>query len=186
MNNKNKIGVFLLGLFMVAAGILIISNKDIFVKVIVITAGVFSLAVGFYTLFNISAWRFEKFTKSVAMIKSILSIVVGLAAVIAPIAIAEISLGAIQIIVGVILCFEAVVAVQNAVMCRRIDKTLNLSSFAWEALIDAVLAFILFSNPDKALPTLVTVAGVVVIALGVICIIAVVLSIIKAKKAVNQ
>ncbi len=183
MDKKSKIGLLVLSLIMVAAGILILGHKDVFVKVIVITAGVYSLAVGFYTLFNISSWHFVRVTKTMAIVKSILSIVVGLAAVIAPITIAEISLSAIQIFVAVILCFEAVVAVQNAIMCRRIDKRINLSSFAWEALVDAVLAFILFSNPDKALPAVVTVAGIAILALGAICLIITIFSMVKSKKA---
>ncbi|MCR5761054.1 MAG: DUF308 domain-containing protein [Sphaerochaetaceae bacterium] len=183
MEKKNNIGFFILGLLLVGAGILVLANKGLFVKIIVVTAGVYSLAVGFYTLFNISSWHFVKLTKTVAVIKSILSIVVGLVAVIAPVALAEISLGAIQIIVAVILCFEAVVAVQNAIMCRKIDKRLNLSSFAWEALVDAVLAFILFSNPDKALPAVVTVIGVVIIVLGVLCVVLTAAATIKSKKA---
>lgn len=183
MEKKNRIGLLILGIIMAAAGIFILGNKTVFVKVIVITAGVYSLAVGFYTLFNISSWRFVKFTKTVALIKSILSILVGFAAVIAPITIAELSMGAIQIFVAVILCFEAAVAVQNAIMCRRIDKRINLSSFAWEALVDAVLAFILFSNPDKALPAVVTVVGIVILALGAICVLLTIFSFIKSKKA---
>lgn len=183
MDKKSKIGLLVLSLIMVAAGILILGHKDVFVKVIVITAGVYSLAVGFYTLFNISSWHFVRVTKTMAIVKSILSIVVGLAAVIAPITIAEISLSTIQIFVAVILCFEAVVAVQNAIMCRRIDKRINLSSFAWEALVDAVLAFILFSNPDKALPAVVTVAGIAILALGAICLIITIFSMVKSKKA---
>ncbi|MCR4676073.1 MAG: DUF308 domain-containing protein [Sphaerochaetaceae bacterium] len=182
MKKNPFIGTIVFGVFLVLAGILILSNQSIFVKIIVIIAGVYSLTTGFYTLFNIGAWQFSKNTKVLAIIKSVFSIILGIVAIVAPLTFAEVYMGTIQILIGIILCFEAVVAIENAIMCKKIDKKIDISSFAWEALIDVVLAFIFFMNPDKALPAVVTVIGVAGIVLGAVCLIWGIITAVKFKK----
>jgi len=158
----------LVGIIIVVGGILIIANQEAFVKVVMVIAGLFAILVGIYTLVNLFKWQFRGTTKVLAICKGILTIILGALAVYSPFAAAEALFTTFIYIFAVGLVISAVVAVQNAYALHKLNAALPVSGFAWEALIDVIIAIVCFINPSEIMGVAVTVIGVVAILLGIV------------------
>ena len=53
-------------------------------------------------------------------------------------------------------------------MLHKINAALPVSGFAWEALIDLIIAILCFINPTEIMGIAVTVIGIVAILLGIL------------------
>lgn len=155
-----------LGLVIITGGVLIVSKQEAFVKVVMVVAGIVALIEGIYTLVNLYRWQFTGATKTAAVIKGIMMIVLGVIAVCAPFATGQALFTAYIYIFAAGLVISAIIAVQNAYMLHKINAAIPVSGFAWEALIDIVVALILFCNPTKIMGIAVSVIGVGAIVFG--------------------
>ncbi len=161
----------LIGLCFTVLGVLVITNKESFVKIAMLGAGIVALVEGVAGLINIGKWQFEGATKTLSVVRASLMIILGLLAVYAPFSTAVFMVTTFIYIFAVGLVFSAVVDIQNAVVLRKIDPELPITALIWDALIDFVLAVILFANPTSIMGVAVSVIGVVAIILGIVYVI---------------
>ena len=158
----------LVGILIAVGGILIIANQEAFVKVVMVIAGIFAILVGIYTLVNLFKWQFQGPTKVLAICKGVLTIVLGAFAVYSPFATGAALFTTFIYIFAIGLVVSAVVAVQNAYALHKLNAALPVSGFAWEALIDVIIAILCFINPTEIMGIAVTVIGVIAILLGAV------------------
>lgn len=157
----------LLELLIVAMGVLIIIYHESFVKVIVICAGISAVLNGISSIRSISIWKLEGFTKKIAIIDGILTILVGLFSVFSPLFVASSAFTTVLIILAINLILSSVVLIELAIVIKRIDKEAKVGKFLTSALINIVVAVILFANPELILATAVKVIGGIVVGLGI-------------------
>lgn len=161
----------LLGTAFAVLGILILANKESFIKVAMVGAGVVAVIEGLSGFFNVGKWQFEGATKVLSVVRASLMLLLGLLAVYAPFSTATFLVTTYVYIFAVGLLFSAVVDIQNLVVLRRIAPDLPVVNLIWDALIDFVLAVILFVNPTIVMGVAVTVIGVVAIIIGLVYVI---------------
>jgi len=158
----------LLGVAFAALGILILNNKESFIKIAMIGAGIVAIIEGLSGFFNVGKWQFEGVTKTLSIVRASLMLILGCLSIYAPFSTAKFLVTTYVYIFAVGLVFSAVVDIQNMVVLKRIAPELPRTSLIWDALIDFVLAVILFVNPTKIMGMAVTIIGIVAIILGIV------------------
>jgi len=166
------IGNTALGLVIAVGGVLTISNQEAFVRVVMVIAGIVAVLEGIYTLVNLFKWQFKGSTRILAICKGVAMIALGAFAVYSPFAAGEAFFTTYIYVFAVGLVLSGTVAIQNAYVLHKINAALPVSGFAWEALIDLVIAIICFVNPTKIMGIAVTVVGVAAILLGALTVFA--------------
>lgn len=157
----------LIGLLVVGLGILIVTNSNSFIKIMMIASGVGALCNGLYTLFNIKRWHFASTTKTLAIVKGILTTLVGLAAILVPMFVAQTAMTVLVYAFAICLVFSALVAFENAAMARSFIPGISTSHFFVEAVVSILVAIILFAKPTAVLTTFAVVVGIIVSLIGV-------------------
>lgn len=167
MKKRNTLSTLIIGLVFAVAGILTIIYHDAFLKVVVVCAGIVTAYNGITTFINISKWGLADTARTLAIIKSIATFVIGIVAVLAPVFAAETVFSAVMYILAVVLILSAGVSIENAVVIKRLDKNLPTGNLWLEAGISILIAIILFSSPKAILATAVKVIGGILIGIGV-------------------
>lgn len=162
----------IIGIVIIAGGIMTISNQEAFVKVVMVIAGIVAVLEGIYTLVNQFKWQFTGPTRTIAICKGIAMIALGAFAVYSPFAAGAAFFTTYIYVFAIGLVISGIIAIQNAYMLHKINAALPVSGFAWEALTDIVIAIICFINPTKIMGIAVTVVGVAAILLGAVTIFA--------------
>ncbi len=157
-----------LGLAVAALGVLILTNKESFIKIAMIGAGIVAVIEGFAGFLNIRRWQFEGTTKTISIVRASLMLILGCLAVYAPFSTATFLVTTFVYIFAVGLVFSAVVDIQNIVVLKGLDPDIPRTSLVWDALIDFVLAVVLFVNPTSIMSVAVTIIGIVAIVLGIV------------------
>ncbi len=154
------------GLIVIAVGVLIFIYSDYFVTILMIAAGVGAICDGFYTLFSIKGWRFSSATKTLAILKSIVTILLGLAAVLVPMFVAQTAITILVYAFAIGLIFSAVVSFQNAATARSFLPGIPIDHFIFEGIVSILVAVLLFTNPTAVLTTFAKVIGIVIAVFG--------------------
>jgi len=160
------------GLVLVLAGVLMVTNQESFVKVIMVAAGLVTLAEGLYTLFSLKRWSLEKTTRTLAIVKGLVLVVLGILALVSPFAAGVALATTFCYVYATGLVFSAVIAMQNGYVIHKLDSSIKVSDFVFEALLDILIAVVFFVNPARIMGIAVTVIGVLGIVAGVAVIIA--------------
>lgn len=161
------VAMLLVGVLVVGLGILIITHSDSFIKIMMIASGIGALCDGLYTLFNIKRWHFASATKTLAIVKGVLTTLVGLAAILVPMFVAQTAMTVLVYAFAICLVFSAFVSFENAAMARSFIPGISTSHFFVEAVVSILVAIILFAKPTAVLTTFAVVVGVIVALLGV-------------------
>lgn len=165
---KSKFAIMLLiGVLVIGIGALIVTHSESFIKIMMIASGLGTLCDGLYTLFSVRRWHFASTTKTLAIIKGLVSTLIGLAAILVPIFVAETAMTILVYSFAVCLVFSAVVSFQNAAMARSFIPGIPTGHFYAEAIVSLLVAIILFAKPTEVLTTFAIVVGIVVIISGV-------------------
>lgn len=154
------------GLIVIAVGVLIFIYSEYFVTILMIAAGVGAICDGFYTLFSIKGWRFSSATKTLAILKSIVTILLGLAAVLVPMFVAQTAITILVYAFAIGLIFSAVVSFQNAATARSFLPGIPIDHFIFEGIVSILVAVLLFTNPTAVLTTFAKVIGIVIAVFG--------------------
>lgn len=158
--------MLLVGVLMLGLGILIVAKSDSFIKIMMIASGVGFLCDGLYTLFNIRRWHFASTTKTIAIVKGVVATLIGLAAILVPMFVAQTAMTVLVYAFAICLVFSAVVAFQNAAMARSFIPGVSIGHFIVEAAVSLLVAIILFAKPTAVLTTFAVVVGIVVALFG--------------------
>lgn len=163
---KYSIKGLLIGAVALAIGIIIINHANAFLKIIMIAAGIGSLVDGLYTLVGVKKWKFTSTTKTLTTIKGMESTLIGFAAIIMGIFAANEAFTVMVYIFAIGLIFSAVVSIQNASVAGEFDIKDMRGHFMAEAVIQILIAIILFFKPVETLELIVKILAIAFIVIG--------------------
>ena len=159
------------GIVAIGLGILIFTHYGSFVTIIMIAAGLGALGNGLYTLFNIKKWHFDKSTKTLAIVKGVVTTLLGLAAVLVPMFVAQTAITILVYAFAIGLVFAAIVSFQNAATARSFVPDAPIDHFIFEGVISLLVAIILFTNPTAVLSTFAKIVGILFVVAGIAAIV---------------
>ena len=159
-----------IGAVILALGILIINHTESFLKIVMIAAGIGAFLDGFYTLMGVKKWKFTDLTKNLTLIKGFESLTLGIAAVLVALFATDTALTVMVYIFAISLVFSAIVALQNSAVAGKFGVEEKRKSFIVEAVIEALIALLLFFKPMETLVKVVQILSIGFIVIGVIMI----------------
>ncbi|MGI6432631.1 MAG: hypothetical protein ACOXZ4_02030 [Sphaerochaetaceae bacterium] len=162
---KHWIVLLLIGLIIVAGGVALLIRADLFKQIIIIALGAAAVLAGIRSLVIMSRYSFGRFNASVTLIKGVLGIIVGVLAVVMPLATAETVWTFFIYVLAVQMIIASFSAFSDAIALKRLG--FGASFFIWEGAVSLALACILFLFPKGIADILITIIGVVIIAVGV-------------------
>ena len=164
MKSKKWLGQLLIGLVIVAAGVFILVRTESFLQIFVIILGLAAIINGSLALISMNRYAFGKYNRNATIVKGILGLVVGVLAVVLPLATAETTwMIFIYILAGQMLISAFITLVASASVRRQ---KLAATPMVQEALVNLVLAVILFLFPRSLGTLLINILGIIVIAVG--------------------
>ena len=185
IRTKGLLKMVLVGIIIVAVGIIVINHTDSFLKIVMIAAGIGTFMDGLYTLNGMKKWKYTDTTKNLATIKGIESIVIGVAAVLVAIFAADTALTVMVYIFAIGLVFSSVVAFQNAAVAGKFDIAEMRTHFLVEGIITLLIAILLFFKPVETLVKVVQILAIGFIVVGSIMIIIAVIGFFKKPETVE-
>ena len=159
--------MLIFGIVAIGIGILICVYSKSFITIMMIAGGLGAMVNGLYTLFSIKRWHFSSATKTLAIVKGIVITLLGLAAVLVPMFVAQTAITILVYAFAIGLIFASFVSFQNAATARSFIPGAPIEHFIFEGVIGLLLAVILFANPTAVLTTFAKVIGIVSIVAGV-------------------
>ncbi len=163
---KYSIKGLLIGAVALAIGILILNHANAFLKIIMVAAGIGSLVDGLYTLVGVKKWKYTSTTKTLTTIKGMESTLIGFAAIVMGIFAANEAFTVMVYIFAIGLVFSAVVSMQNAAVAGEFEIQEMRGHFIAEAVIQILIAIILFFKPVETLELIVKVLAIAFIVVG--------------------
>lgn len=154
-----------LGTLIAVLGIYMMFQGESFTKVFVSILGVVLVFSGAHTLFSMGTFELGHRNKIALLIKSLLSIVIGLIAIIVPFATAVTSWNVLLYVLGAELLISAFISLVEAMLLRK--GAASVSSLVSEGMFSLVIAVLLFAFPRQIGEMLLKLVGVVLIASGV-------------------
>ena len=183
MNTRTKglLKMLVAGAVILAVGILVMTHTDSFMKIVMIAAGIGTFIDGLYTLNGMKKWKYTDATRTLALVKGIESVAIGVAAVLVAILAAETALTVMVYIFAISLVFSAVVAFENAATASRFGIVEMRSHFIVEGIIASLVAIILFFRPVETLYKVVQILSIALIVIGGTLVIVSVVAMFKKK-----
>ena len=178
---KGLLKMLVAGAVILAVGILVMTHTDSFMKIVMIAAGIGTFIDGLYTLNGMKKWKYTDATRTLALVKGIESVAIGVAAVLVAILAAETALTVMVYIFAISLVFSAVVAFENAATASRFGIVEMRSHFIVEGIIASLVAIILFFRPVETLYKVVQILSIVLIVIGGTLVIVSVVAMFKKK-----
>ncbi|MBR2281307.1 MAG: DUF308 domain-containing protein [Spirochaetales bacterium] len=163
---KYSIKGLLVGAAALAIGIIILNHANLFLQIIMVAAGIGSLLDGVYTLLGIRRWKYTSVTKTLTTIKGVESTLLGFAAIVVGIFAANEALTVMVYIFAVSLIFSSIVSLQNAAVAGTFNISDMRGHFVAEAVIQILIAIILFFKPVETLELIVKVLAIAFIVVG--------------------
>ena len=149
MDKKN----ILSGILLVAVGLLVLLNPETCIKVLIILLGAFSVVKGIYDLAKMRSVSDDDIYKRVVLVEGIVSILIGIAAVVAPFALFNTVQEIVRIMLYVLaayLVLEAFACFFLAVKLKGLDVEKGVAkSFVHQGLCSLLIAVILFLLPQN-------------------------------------
>lgn len=184
MKAKTLVSRILVGLILVCLGILALTRNTQFIKLLVIVCGLYIVCYSLFSLFSFSSFKafFDTSASSriLFQISNIAGIVIGLLAVIAPIAWLKTIGIAAAYVVAAYLLFSAFVDIR---LYFGLKKTgLDTKNLIVEFLCDLVFALVLILAPLEVGKTILVVVGVILILTGVVIGASAIIAKVKEKK----
>ncbi|MBO7613494.1 MAG: DUF308 domain-containing protein [Treponema sp.] len=161
------------GVLLVAVGLLVLLNPETCIKVLIILLGAFSVVKGIYDLAKMRSVSDDDVYKRVLVVEAIVSILIGIAALVAPFALFNTVQEIVRIMLYVLaayLVLEAFACLFLAVKLKGLDVEKGVAkSFVHQGLCSLLIAVILFLLPQNF--------GIIIVrAMGCIFIIAAVIT----------
>lgn len=152
------------GSFLVVLGIYLMFQQESFVRIFISILGLFLVGSGVASLFALRSYSLGRRTKTATLVQAILSIVLGLVAVIVPLSAANVSWTLMLSLIAIELIFSALISFLDAILLRKSE--LPVSALLGEGVFSLVVAVLLFVFPQQIGSMLLNLFGVVIIAMG--------------------
>ena len=154
----------LVAIAVVPLGIFILIRQDLFKQVFIIALGLVAIITGITSLATMNRYSFGKFIHGSTVVKGVLGIIVGVLAVIMPIATGEAVWTVIIYILAAQMLIAAIVMIMDSVAVR--SAGFPAAPLVVEGIVSLFFAIILFLFPRDIANLLVTILGVIVIVVG--------------------
>ncbi|MDD3824019.1 MAG: DUF308 domain-containing protein [Sphaerochaetaceae bacterium] len=154
----------LIAILIVILGIFILVRQELFKQILVIALGIVAIVTGITSLATMNRYSFNRFNHMTTLVKGVLGIIVGVLAVIMPLATGEaawtviIYVLAAEMVLGAIVMFIDAIAVRSA--------GFPASPLVTEGIVSIILAAMLFLFPKSVADLLVTILGITIIVIG--------------------
>ncbi|MDD3057582.1 MAG: DUF308 domain-containing protein [Sphaerochaeta sp.] len=152
------------GSFLVVLGIYLMFQQESFVRIFISILGLFLVGSGVASLFALRSYSLGRRTKTATLVQAILSIVLGLVAVIVPLSAANVSWTLMLSLIAIELIFSALISFLDAILLRKSE--LPVSALLGEGVFSLVVAVLLLVFPQQIGSMLLKLFGVVIIAMG--------------------
>ena len=154
----------LVAIAVVLLGIFILIRQDLFKQVFIIALGLVAIITGITSLATMNRYSFGKFIHGSTVVKGVLGIIVGVLAVIMPIATGEAVWTVIIYILAAQMLIAAIVMLMDSFAVR--SAGFPAAPLVVEGIVSLIFAIILFLFPRDIANLLVTILGVIVIVVG--------------------
>lgn len=154
----------LFGSLLLLIGIFLMFQQDSFVRVFISLLGLFLVGSGVSSLLALKNYELGSRSKTATLIQALLSVVVGLVAVIVPLSTAAVSWTILLYIIAVELIFSAIISFFDALLLRK--SSISVSGLLTEGVFSLFVAVLLFAFPEAIGTMLLKLIGAVLIALG--------------------
>lgn len=161
---RHLILTILFGAGLLILGIFLMFRQQSFLCLFVSILGLFVAGSGFYSLFTLKQYQLGRRSRTVTLVKALLSIVLGLVALIAPLTAANFSWTFLLYLIAAELVFSAVISFMDVLLLR--SSGVVLTSLLSDAIFSLVVAVLLFVFPQQIGTMLLKLFGVAMIATG--------------------
>lgn len=179
-----KISTIILGLGLMAIGVLCFVNNGLLISIICIGVGIVIICNSVSSLINATAVKpiieCDRVAKTLMLIKNILGLLLGLFAVISPIAFSNAIEKVISYAVAIYLLYCSLVSIKIYFGLKKLK--LEASRFLAEFLLELCFAAIFITVPGLISNTIFTILGIGLLVLGVLISTITILQITKQKK----
>ncbi|MHC1693015.1 MAG: HdeD family acid-resistance protein [Sphaerochaetaceae bacterium] len=165
MKNKKWLGWLAIGLLLIAAGCFILFQNEAFVRVLVMLLGALAVVNGVIALTAMNRYSLGTFSKNATLVKGILSLVVGILAVVMPIFTAQATWMVFIYVLACQILFSGMVTLLDAFVLR--SSNFNVSRMVVEGFVSLIVAVILFLFPQSVGTLLVRILGITVVVVGI-------------------
>jgi uncharacterized membrane protein HdeD (DUF308 family) len=163
---KGTVTQIILALILVVLGIFIMIRQDLFKQIFVIALGLFLIVTGIKSLATMGRYSFSKFNSRTNLIKGILGLVVGVFAVVMPIATGLTLWKIILFVVAVELVIAAIVLIFDSFIIAKME--FPIAPLVIEAALSLVLAVVLFAFPEGVADLAITILALIIIIAGIV------------------
>ena len=165
MKNKKWLGWLAIGLLLIAAGCFILFQNEAFVRVLVMLLGALAVVDGVIALTTMNRYSLGTFSKNATLVKGILSLVVGILAVVMPIFTAQATWMVFIYVLACQILLSGLVTLMDAFVLR--SSNFNVSRMVVEGFVSLIVAVILFLFPQSVGTLLVRILGITVVVVGI-------------------
>jgi len=165
MKNKKWLGLLAIGLLLIAAGCFILFQNEAFVRVLVMLLGALAVVNGVIALTAMNRYSLGTFSKNATLVKGILSLVVGILAVVMPIFTAQATWMVFIYVLACQILLSGLVTLLDAFVLR--SSNFNVSRMVVEGFVSLIVALILFLFPQSVGTLLVRILGITVVVVGI-------------------
>lgn len=154
----------LAALLIVILGIFILVRQDLFRQILIIALGIVAIVTGISSLATMNRYKFGKFNHTTTLVKGVLGIIIGVLAVIMPLATGEKVWIVLLYVLAAQLLISSLVMLTDSIAVRAAG--FPASPLVTEGLASLVLAVVLFVFPRGVADLLITIFGITVIVVG--------------------
>ncbi len=155
----------MIAILIVLVGIFILVRQDLFKQILVIALGILAVITGIISLATMRRYNFGKFNHGSTLLKGVLGIVIGMLAIIMPLATGEAAWTIILYVLAAQLVLSAIVLFIDSFAVK--SANFPAAPLVSEGIVSLVFAAILFLFPRDVANLLVTILGITVLIVGV-------------------
>lgn len=154
----------LFGSLLMILGIYLMFQQESFIRIFISLLGLYLAGSALFTLFSLRRYNLGKRSKIATLIKALLSLLLGVTAVIVPLSAANTSWTVLLYVIAAELVFSSVILFLDALLLRKSEVV--ISGLLSEGVFSLVVAILLFVFPQQIGSMLLKLFGVVLIATG--------------------
>ncbi len=167
--DRNWIVGYVVGSLVVALGIFVMFQQESFLRFFVILLGLFAVISSTVQLIGLSAYRLNPFFHRTTLIRTIVSIIVGLFVIIVPLTAAKISWTLLLYTIATVLGLSAVISLLDALLATKAGR-LRLGLLG-DGLFSLAVSILLFAFPQEIGTIVIKVVGILIILFGLLVIV---------------
>ena len=152
------------GSLLMILGIYLMFQQESFVRIFISILGLFLAGSGLFALYSLKQYNLGKRTKIATLVKALISLGLGIVAIILPLTAANVSWVMLLYVIAAELIFSSLILFLDALLLRR--SGIVISGMLSEGVFSLAVAILLFVFPQQIGSMLLKLVGVVLIASG--------------------